>query len=407
MSGRLARWAGLLGIGWRRIHHRVTTPGHRQTILSVLGVGCAVTLLLLLASVSVGLTTDPAASPDGDYWVVPEGASSAVTDVDDARLGGVHEVAEGLTNRQDVRHASPMLIEFLQLEGPTGERGYVLVIGVVPSPNHDRIAPLSTTGLQAGDPYYNVGGYNGTWTGEVIVSESTTTELGVERGETMSLQQSDRTFTVSRVAEPEGAGLTQLPIALVHLSELQELTGASTDDTANQIVVVANEPTPATKTELEGLYPHTTVKTRGGLLSASGSDSRLPSAMGIAAVLIGVISAVLLISTSFGFELAADRERRNLMSAVGVSTRSQAGLVGVETLVIALYGAGLGTGGWLLGIGVINAVSTHRYGVAVAAFDPRFIVYGVAIAVIIGGLSLPYLLLVDRRALRISSVTHD
>ena len=397
-TSRLARWRGLVGVGWRRVHHRLGSGGSRQTLVGVFGIAIPVALLLLVASVSLGLAADPATGDDADYWVVPEQAGSAVTDVSSAQLGGVHPVAERVTQRDDVVHATPMLIEFVSAEGDTGESVFVLVIGVVPSESHERVAPLSTTSLTPGDPYYDDGTYDGLWTGEAVLSESAASELGVEEGEAFDVRGSDEPFTVSAVETPRTAGLAQLPLAVVHLSELQSITGSDESDSANQLVVVAPEGDSSTEAALSNLYGETTVETRGGLLVERGMDSRLPAAMSLAALLIALVTGTLLVSTAFGFELAADSRQREVLSALGVSSRSRATIIGTELGVVSLYGGSLGVGLWAVGALVINYVGTSVFGAPVAAVEPQFVAYGVAVALLIGALSLPYLVAVSWRS---------
>jgi putative ABC transport system permease protein len=398
MGSRLSRWAGLIAVGWQRVHHRLSHGGGRQTLVSVLGIALPVAVLLLVASVSLGLAAHPSAGDEADYWVVPEGTSSTVTNVESAQLGSVHRTAARLTERDDIAHASPMLIDFIQLETPGGERVYVLAIGVIPSAEYDDIAPLSTEGLQPGDPYYADGGYNGTWTGEAIISESAATELGADPGAEINTSGTTHSFTTTAVRTPGRAGLTQLPILVAHLSELQAITGAQQQDSASQLVVVADQPSAGTEQVLAGLYPKTTVQTRGGLLSQQGTDSRLPTAMALAALIISMTTGVLLVSTAFGFELAADSKGRQLMSALGIAARSRAGIIGTELGVVSLYGGSLGVGIWGIGALAVNQVTMARFGAPVATLNLRFVAYGIGVAMLIGLLSLPYLLVIDWRS---------
>lgn len=398
MGSRPARWRGLLGIGWRRVHHRLRSGGSRQTLVSVLGIALPVALLLLVLSVGLGLAADPAGGGDADYWVVPDGAESAVTNVDSAQLGNVHPTAERVSERDDVEHVSPMLIDFVALEGPSGDRVHVLAVGVVPSEAHDHIAPLPTDGLRSGDPYYNDGRYDGEWTGEAVLSESAATELEADVETTFTPRGFDREFEVASVETPARAGLTQLPLVVVHLSELQTMTGAAERDSADQLVVVAPDATAETEQALAGLYPRTSVQSRGGLLTERGTDSRLPAAMSLATLLIALTTGTLLVSTAFGFELAADRRSREVLSALGVAGRSRAAIVGTELGVVSLYGGVLGVLIWGVGLGVGNWLASMRYGATLAPFDPLFVVYGIATAACIGLLSLPYLLVVGWRS---------
>lgn len=395
---RPARWRGLAGVGWRRVHHRLGRGGSRQTLVCVLGIALPVALLLLVASVSLGLAADPAAGGGADYWVMPEGASSAVTNVDGTRLADVHPAAASVAARDDVAHASPMLVEFVVADGAGGERVLLLAVGVVPSERHERIAPVPTDALTPGDSHFGVGDYEGQWTGEAVLSESAAAELGIEEGDEFAPRGTDRPFTVTAIEPPPSAGLAQLPIVVVHLSELQALTGADDRDAADQLVVVAPEASADTERALADLYPRTTVESRGGLPGDRGVDSRLPAAVALAALLIAVVTGTLLVSTAFGFELAADSRSREVLSSIGVAGRSRAGIVGTELGVVSLYGGLLGVAIWAAGGRLLNRFAIARFGAPVADLDPMFALYGVAVALGIGLLSLPYLLAVGWRA---------
>jgi putative ABC transport system permease protein len=104
------------------------------------------------------------------------------------------------------------------------------------------------------------------------------------------------------------------------------------------------------------------------------------------------------VSTAFGFELAADSKGRQLMSALGIAGRSRAGIIGTELGVVSLYGGGLGVFIWGVGALLVNQVTIARFGAPVATLDPRFAAYGIGVALLIGLLSLPYLLVVDWRS---------
>lgn len=394
MGSRFARWRGLVGVGWHRVHHRLGRGGSRQTLVCVFAIAIPVALLLLVVGVSLGLAADPARGGDADYWVVPEGATSAVTAVDGAQLGDTHATAAQVTDRDDVEHVSPMLLEFVDVSGPDDDSTFVLFVGVIPAETHARVAPLPTDALTPGDPYFD----DGEWTGEAVLSESAAAELDASTSDELRVRGSDRTFSVSAVEPPETAGLTQLPIAIVHLSELQELSGASERDAADQLVVVAPDATAETERALEGLYSQTSVQTRGGLLVERGTDSRLPAAMSVAALLIALTTGTLLVSTAFGFELAADSRNRHVLSALGIAGRSRLGVIGTELGVISLYGGGLGVTVWALGTVVINRIAMETFGSPVASLDPRFALYGFVVALGIGALSLPYLLVVGWRS---------
>lgn len=395
--GRLARWRGLIGVAWRRVHHRLGRDGSRQTLVAVIAIALPVALLLLITSVTLGLAADPAAGGDTDYWIVPEGKGSAVIAVDNTRLGDTHATAAELTGRTDVTHASPVLANFISVPDSEESTVRVLAIGIIPGPEHPDIAPLPTDDLEPGDPYFANGTYNGSWTGQAVLSESASRELAIDLRESFSPSGTDRQFTAAAVEPPATAGLSQFPVMIVHLSELQAIIGATSGDTADQLVVVADG-SQSTKQALAGAYPSTTVETRGGVASSGGGEQGLPAAMALAALIIALTTGTLLVSTAFGFELAADNRSRQIFSALGIAGRSRAAIVGSELGVIAVYGGGIGVGLWAIGGVVINYITMSRFGAPVASLNLQFIGYGFGVAAVIGVLSLPYLLIISYRA---------
>ena len=408
---RLAQWRSLLGIGWRRVTYRLGSGGNRQTVVSVLGVAIPVAMLLLVASVGVGLGTVSGTGGDVDYWIVPEGSQSAVTPVESAKLGNVHEVSERLGERDDIEFVTPMLIEFL-VATDDDSREYLLAIGVIPAAEYPNLAPLSTASLTddrfRDDGDSNVGDSDdggdsnasdsddGRSTGGVVLSESAAQSLSVGTGDTVAVQGGAGTLTVTSVEPPHAPGLTQFPIAVLHLSDLQALTGADDHDVANQLLVVAPAATQSTEAALGSVYAHTTVEREGGILAHRFVDSALPMAMAVAAGLSALVAGVLLVCTSFGFELIGSSRQRATMAAMGISARGRTAILGTELGVVSLYGGVIGVCLWVLGLLGANRVAIDAFGVPVAAFDPLLPVLGLGTALAIGLLSFPYLLLVDR-----------
>ena len=151
---------------------------------------------------------------------------------------------------------------------------------------------------------------------------------------------------------------------------------------------------------MAGTYPNAEVETRSGVLAQRAVDQQLPLAMAASALVLALVTGTLLVGTTFGFEIAASSRERSLMAAVGVSGTSRAALVGLETLFLALLGGYLALAAWTAGSFLANEITRQRYGTHVAVFEPWLLGVGVAASVLIGLLSVPYLLFVGRRASR-------
>lgn len=393
--GRGTRWRALAGLGVRTALRNVFSGG--QSTLSVAGVALAIGLMLSVTSLGLGIAAaGVAAGGPTEYVVTPEdGASSVVADVSGQQLGRVHDTTERIEGIEGVQWATPMLVTASGVNR-SGDREYVLVIGVVAGPETE-VAGLSTADLALGDPLYE----GDERTGEAIVSASAANTLDYAPGDRLTLlsgsQSANRTFRVIGVEEPNAPGLGQFPVALVHLSELQAITGASEADAADRIVVSATDAD--VRDRLAGIYPNSEVQTRSELVRERALDSQLTLAVGVGSFLVAVVVGVLFVATTMGFELAAESRDRAVLRAVGVSRGSRLLLVAIRTVVVCLLGGLGGAVLWLAaGLGV-NAVSTTvAGGRAVAVLHPAFPVVGLAAALLIGLLTLPYLLLASRSA---------
>lgn len=413
-GSRLARWRGLAGIAARRVVARITQTERQQTLLTVAGIAVAIALLLVVTSVGLGmLAQSTVASEDTDYWIVPEGASSsAVTDVERQQLGRVHAATARIEGRDDIVSATPVLMAMVRANASasgTTESAYLVVLGVIPAPEQETLVGLPTAQLTDGDPHYANGSYDGPWTGEAVLSAGGAEALGISRGGSFAFERggpnaNQSTFRAVAVNETHAAGVGQLPVAIVHLSELQRLTGADTTDSADQILVAASES--SVRADLEGVYPGTDVVTRGGLLRTQSKRSKLPVAISLSAFVVAVVVGTLFVSTTMGMELAAGSRQRAVLSALGVSPGSRVAIVALQALVVALLGGLAGVVLAILGVAVTNALATTFLSdVPIAAFRPLLVVYGLGVALLIGLLSLPYLVAVSLRNTTMEAIT--
>jgi putative ABC transport system permease protein len=422
-GSRRGRLRGLVSVAAGRVGHRLRSRDG-QTLLSIGGVGVAVALLLVVTSISAGIVAGATVGAEGaDYWIVPEGdASSAVVSVEGQRLGNSHAAAERLLDRRGVTGATPVLSAALKFRvvGATAGDGnedarYLLVLGVVPADGDDdpRVGGLPTTALTDGDPYYANGSYNGTWTGETVLSTGGADALSADEGRlasgaTLRLQSGgdrapdtrDAPFTVTTVESVTGPGLGQLPVAVVHLSELQQLTGGTGGDVADQLLVSTDG---SVESDRLRVYPNVQVLDRTELLVSQARSSGLPLAMAVGALVVASVVGLLFLVTTVGFVVVGDAQSRAVLSALGFSGSSLAALVGLETLTVAVAGGVVGVGLWVVSGGLV--LMAEFLGTTVPFVTrPVFGVYGLVVAIVIGLLALPPLVLASRRAGGVSEV---
>ncbi|NEU58086.1 ABC transporter permease [Halorussus sp. MSC15.2] len=408
---RFTRWVGLVGVALRRTATKATRTAPRQTAVSVLGVAVAVALMLVVTATGLGLVQGTTVRGDAvDYWVVPEGggASTMVVSTESAQLGDVHAKSAALNDDGRVEYATPVQISVLKVRSG-GTTEYVLGVGVVPDPKLDRVAGLPTAPLSPGDPHYANGSYDGEWTGQAVLSTGAARRLGVNRTANISVSgavsgSANRDLRVTAVESAAvQSGLSGMPVMVVHLSELQTVTGAQSGDLADQILVQSNAG--GLQSSLEDRFPTANAVTRSGFTAQNSTDSDLPLAMGVAALLIAVVVGTLFVATTQGLQVEADSEQLATLTAVGFSRRARAVLLVVQALALTLVGGALGIVLAYLTTAVTNYAAVRAIApVPIANFHPLLVAYGFGVSLLIGVLVAPYLLAMESRTEGVAEV---
>ena len=397
----LRRLLALIGLGIRRVGGRARIAPQRVA-LTILGVGIAMGLMIAVTGISVGLASQSlVASEDVDYWVVPEQSDvqSIAVSAGGLKLGDVHETTRQLRTDTRIAFATPVFLELLPVrDAVSGERTYLLAAGVV-APADGEVLGLPTASLAPGDPYYANGSFDGRWTGEIVLSEAAATVTNASIDTTLAIDRAttNRTVTVGNISAGDtGTGVGSTPVALMHLSELQALSGATAGDQADQILVSTTSR--GVRDEITTLYPRTTVVTRSGLGTQQVTASNLPLAVAVGALVVAVVVGILFVTTLMGLEVSASRQQLGTMAALGVSQQTRSILVAVETLVVSLLGGLLGAGLGAIGIVAVNAFGSALIGLdEVAQFELFMIGYAVIISLVIGVVGAVYPILLTRR----------
>ena len=399
--GRLA----LVAFALRRVWRGLRGPRAKRLGLAVLGVAVAVAMVTAVSGVALGLASQSVVQADGvDYWVVPEGGDLTTVAVatEGPRLGDTHDLTARLRADPRVTYATPVLLQVTPVRtAASDDPTYVLFVGVVPpedGADSPRVAGLSAAALSPGDPHYASGTYDGPWTGELVASPAATEALGVGVGDDLTAGSgaANRSFRVASVGGDTATGVGATPVALVHLSELQSVTGARSGDTADQLLVATNDP--GVRSDLETLYPRTQVVTRSGLSGEDVSTTSLPVAMALAAFLVSLAVGALFTATTMGLEVTRDRRTLATLAALGYGDRSLVVLVATETLVLSLFGGVAGVALGVVGVVATNAAVAQVGLPRVAMLHPALVPLGVGTAALIGLVAAPYPVWLSRRA---------
>jgi putative ABC transport system permease protein len=396
MIDRGRRLVGLVGLGVHRTVERARRS--RQVAFAAVGVALAVMLVVTVGGIALALASGTAGTGDADYRVVPAGSSveSIAVQVGGPKLGGVHATTAELAADPRVEYVTPVEFQVLRVSNPaTGASEFVLLAGVIPE-RDATVAGLSLSTLTPGDPYYANGSFDGEWTGEVVVSGATGELLNATPGTALRIEAApERSFAVvDRQEAVLAPGLGSVPVAVVHLAELQAVTGGTVADQADQILVRSDEP--SVRRDIERLYPRTEVVAAGDL-SGELSRSSLPLAVAVTALVTALAVGTLLVGTTMGLATVDDRRSVATFAAVGFSERSRVLLVLVEVLSVAVVGGLLGLVLGVWGVALTNAVSRWYFGVPVATVDLRLLLAGLAVSVLVGLFAAAYPLWLSRR----------
>lgn len=388
------RWRGLLGLALSRVRRQMTSA-RGQIIATVLIVALTIATLLLATGVALALAEDHALDHDADVQVLPgeSDMQSSVAGVEDPRLGASNERATLISERDGVTHATPVLTEPIRVEASENDRAdHLLIIGIVPGPESAIVAGLPTDALEPGDPHYAEGAYDGPRAAEIVLSASAAETLDVSTGESLTLESEhtshDSDVSVTAIEERE-RGDTEMPVALVHLSDLQSLTGASEHELADQVLVWGNQET--IQAGADDAYPNATIETDGATEFRSLFDDTLALVTSVLSLLVTITICSLFVATTAGLTVEADRQTLATLGAVGFPVRSRLVVVAVTTIVLtscgAVVGISLGTGG----IVAVNAIATATVAPgSVATIHPLFVPYAFAVALLSALLALPY-----------------
>ncbi|GAA0675683.1 ABC transporter permease [Natronoarchaeum mannanilyticum] len=406
---RRSRWRGLFGISATRLWKQATTTRTGRMAASTGAVALTIAILLVVTGIALALANAGVVSQaDAEATVVPERGEtlSDVGGVEPAQLGAANERAAQLREREGVDHASPVLVETVRLESAGGgdgdESGLVLLVGVVPDDEERTVAGLPTTGLEPGDPHYADGSYDGPRTGELVLSDAAAERLDAAENEEFRVAgnrtATDRTtFGVAEIDAAAGNERdADVPVALVHLSELQSISGASAGELADRVLVWGDADAAAAAGE--DAYPNATVETAGGTDPSQLFDDGLAFATSLIALVVGVAICAAFVATTMGITVNEDRRMLAVLEAIGFPTHSRLAVVGVSTLVTTLLGAVLGIVGGVLGVLAVDAVAGATVASrTVAIVHPLFVPYAFAVALVSGLVAVPYPLVVAAR----------
>jgi putative ABC transport system permease protein len=376
-------------------HHR------RRVALAVAGIAVAVLLVTLVAGLGGGVTERGQTALDGinrDLWMSAnvEFAPTAVGGVDNG-LVDAHGIAEDVERRQEVQSAQAVSFQSVYVaeespgDGPPGSDAFTPIVGMGVTGTSAPIPLNSGAGFDRGDVHYADGSYDGPKTNAVIVDERAADLLGVAVGDTLHVGG-----TVGNARENEfrvvgvSAGISSFvgaPTVILHLSELQTLTGTTGTDAASLITVSLEDGVDprAAAASLERDFPGHDVRTNREQLGRI-LEGQTPVIVGtVAIVILAIVVGLALVVNVSALLVYGQRVELAVLKAAGVSTPTLVGTVGAQGVLIGLLGGGIGLAATPPASVLVNALVLRVTGIGtLIRLDPLVLLAGLAAAVCMG-----------------------
>ena len=360
--------------------------------LSAIAIAVAMTILMTSAGLGLKAGTSAAYVQEVDYWIIPRGSgvTDLITNSEQTMLGGVHRATEMILVYPDVNGASPVLTRVLyasdvggaksaedaaDVGGGMSGRSVKAILGIGVIPGNIDVAPVSSGGFTPGDPDD---------TNEAVINEKTARLLGVGTGDMIYAGESQAALqpfkVVNVVTLPE---YSLSPVIVLHLSELQEITGNQDGDRANEIIVSGGD-----KEFLESVYPGEMVLSNTELTAHNIYSDKRILATTIAVVSVSIVICILFVSTTMIMSVNEKQREFAVMRAIGISDSTIIGIVLWESVILSLAGGCIGA---LLSVGgraLAGEIGQHLYETTVPmVMPPMLLVGGVCVAVVAGVLS--------------------
>ena len=388
----MSRAADLVGLAVTRLRHDRT-----QTVLVVVGIALAAFAVMVLASVGLGVVETGEGKFDQsgrDLWIVG-GPVSLGSDSGGGVAGGItdaHQLHEELIAREDVDTAAALAFRTVYVSNDS--RRFETVIGAGAPAVDTAVRITEGRGFTSGDPHYANGTYEGPMTREVVVDPRTAALFDVGLNDTLYI---GGTLAAARENEFRVVGISPTfsnflgsPTVVLHLSELQAVTGTTGTDRATLMTVKLAEGASVDRAEreIQAQYPEYDVRTNREQLESTLREQAVVIASGTALAVFAVVSGVAVtvnVLVSYVY-----RRRRELaaLKAVGLSTATLVGLTLVQALVLGVCGGALGVVLTVLSIPVLNAIAAALVGFeGVVSLRGDVLLLGVALAVVTSALA--------------------
>jgi putative ABC transport system permease protein len=377
-----------VGIAVAQLRHRWV-----RATLGIVGVAVAVLATILLLSLGFSVLDIGSAGftrIGGDLWVTAGSVTFAPGTVGgiDANILGSHGVAADIERTDGVKDARALSFQSVYVGTEPGEYETIVGAGIT----GDGSAFQTTRGqtFQTTDTHYANGSYDGPMTNEILLDKRAADQLGVEVGDTVhvggTLVAADNNeFTVVGISN-DVARYLGTPTVMLHLSELQEVSGTTGTDPAATVLVTVEEGADETaiQSELQEEYPEYEIRTNQEQFESVLRSQSALLASAFTIVVLAILGGIALVSNVLGLFVYQQREALAALRAVGVSTGLLLRVVVAQGLTIATLGAALGIAVAAPAVRGLNRVVVSVTGLEFISMPPWTAAVGGGIALALG-----------------------
>jgi putative ABC transport system permease protein len=375
-----------IGLAWAQL-----TADRTRTVLAVGGIALAVLAAVLLASVGLGVIETGEQKFDAagrDLWVTGgplEFAPGTVGGVENG-LVEAHTVAAELRGRDDISTARALAFQTVYVS--PNRSSFETVIGVG-GPANSGARIQSGHGFTRYDQHYANGTYNGTMTHQVVIDPRLADRYGVGVNDTLYIGgtlASARQHEF-RIVGTSGAYAQFLgsPVVVLHLSELQTITGTTGSDRATMIPVRLADGAQPTRVaaDIERAHPAYEVRTNREQLRQTVRRQAVVLAAGASLILLAVLAGAALTVNLLLSVVAQQRRTFAALKALGLSTGTLAGIITVQALMLGVVGGMVGLLVAVPAVQGLNAVVSRVVGFeGVVSVVPWVFAAGFGLAVV-------------------------
>ena len=388
-------------------------PG--RSIMTILAVMISTSLLISILSISEGMREHNRATietGDQDIVITAMGLRGGIR--------GGREIADRLeSDTENISTAAPVLISSLGLVY-NDKRYPVVAIGVIPETIEKFLSKdrgINLYGLEMefndwfetpGDPHFEQG-YQGIYTGEILVSANLLEATGATKGSTLSFGlggYSNRNLTVAGDFDSpltgEGLfGMIVQGIIVMHLGELQSLVGSGivpdtgeVDDRVSSIVIsVTDDKKSASDVEsitlsLQEVYPLFAILTRSDRMASVEQQSEIADIFYTSAGSVSLVIGLLFVACIMVISVYERQKEIGILRAIGISKRTIFTKIFSESFVLIVTGAALGIIPGYFGAELVGDFMAGKYGLEmeITSFTPMLVTRCVLYVIIVGSL---------------------